>query len=153
MGILKKQRGFTVIEVTFVLAIIAIISGITFSEVRFLIERQRTEEAADSIRKIYTGSIEFYNTNTNTYTGLNTMADLCSNGYVNADICTQNGSGRAPWGGDYTAAGSGTQVTITATDIPTPSCNAIVEELQMDTTISSATCSSNEVTAVYYSNA
>lgn len=157
MGISRKQHGFTVIELTVVMAIVTIIAAVTFNEIRHVVETQRAEETADAIRKIYTGSIDYYNTNTtpNSYDDVS-MTAMCDAAYMNQDICDQNGAGNTPWGGDYTATGSGTQIVIKATRVPSTASTYITKELLQDTTITSATYDPNTdngtVTATYDSN-
>jgi len=155
MGVLKKARGFTLSELTFVLAIIAVVTSLCFNEIRHLVEDQRSAETVDAIRKIYMGSVDYYKTNGNSYTGVS-LPTLCESGYVNADICDNVGIGNAPWGGDYAASSPGsTQILIWATEIPLTAGTSITRELQKDLTIQAVSYDRTNaaVEAIYYSNA
>ncbi len=163
---IKKQKGFTVLEITFVLGIMAILGGLTFNELRYTIELQRGHEAVSKMRGIYIAALQYYTQNQRTFQNIS-MSRLCTEGYLDNDTCGATGNagvGRGPWGGDYkvfdttSSEGANTfmSVGIGVTKVPYQGGNFIVTELKKDLN-ADQTASSYDFTnatagVVYYSS-
>lgn len=161
MKYLKKQKGFTVVEITFVMGLMAIIGGLAFNEIRYAIEEQRALEGVNAIRQIYVGSLSYYSSNDRSNSGIS-ISNLCTYGYINRDICgtAGDGTGQGPWGGTYSITGSidvaNAGVTIYLSQVPAKGGNFIIRELNKDITVDAANTSydsTNEAIGVtYYSS-
>lgn len=159
---LKKQKGFTVVEITFVMGLMAIIGGLAFNEIRYAVEEQRGLEGINGIRQIYVGSLLYFSSNDHRSNSGITIAKLCTNGYVQRDVCgsSLDGTGQAPWGGNYSISGSiGTEnagVTIYMSNVPTKGGNWILLEVLKDITVDRGNTSYDETNqafgVTYYSS-
>jgi len=155
MNFTKKQKGFTVIEIVFVIGVIAIIGSLTFNEIRHAIEEQRGLEGLNKFRSIYVGSLSYFSSHDRSYSNIS-ISNLCTEGYLDADTCGSNrdGTTQGPWGGDYKIEEMPAEIAgvyIALTKVPPKGGHFIALELQKDPTVQEASYdATNQLVGVNY---
>lgn len=116
MKMMKKQKGFTLIELSIVLVLIV---GLTITFWPQLAQMFGIGDAAKTraqISEIQNGA-SLYKQRNNVFTGIS-MTVLDDQGYVSDRMA--DGTARNPWGGNYTIAvdaADATRYTVTATGV------------------------------------
>ncbi|MBF0511637.1 MAG: type II secretion system protein [Candidatus Omnitrophica bacterium] len=111
---MKKSKGFTIIELVAVMAIIAVILGAVIAAVQGATNNSRIASTLASIRALQTASLNYYNTNGGSYSNLS-LANLASNNMLPANV-----TGTNAWNGTITVApdANGNYFDITLTNVP-----------------------------------
>ncbi len=96
---MNKSKGFTIIELLVVVAIIAVLTGIVLVNVTSYINKGRDASIKGNLSTILTNGAVFYDTNS-TYAGFCastnvTVPQLAIAGAGGASTCTQNGTNTA----------------------------------------------------------
>jgi len=106
-GLERSKRGYTLIEVTAVVAIIAIILSIVIGGYQTRINKARFERTVDEMMALAQASLDFYNSQ-GTWPG--TPINLAST-FMYAAVTS------SPWGRNYQISGLNKAVTI-STSVP-----------------------------------
>ena len=152
MKTLKKigtSKGFTLIEVMVVIAIIAILSSLTAKQVMATRADAKPDEMVDQVSYIAGKMGKCATYKRGVYTGCD-FDELVRLGLLEQNQW-EDGSGKTPYGGDYSTGavtGNANQFFITGTGVSTDEhCARLTEVyLQQGTT---ATCSAGTLTVTY----
>lgn len=89
---MKKQKGFTIIELIVVIAIIAVLAAIVLVNVTQYIAKSRNSAIKGNLASLLTNSATYYDTNSAAYTGFDTDASVGCDGPIDAAITGAGGS-------------------------------------------------------------
>lgn len=138
----KNNQGFTIIELTVVMIIIAaILSAVLFSG-QSAANASRITSALASVKALQTASIAYFNNNGGSYSGLS-LSTLASNSYLPGNFST--GANSNPWNGDISVAPDTNTAyfDITFTNVPSTAAtslsNAVSKFTQTAPTYTAAT--------------
>ncbi len=134
-----NKKGFTIIELIAVMVIIAVILGSVLAAVKGATDQSRLTSAIASVRALQTASVNYYNSNGGSYTGLS-VATLASGNYLPANF---SGTGNNSWNGNITVApdANANWFDITLTNVPS------TQQAALTTAVSKLTQSAPTYTA------
>lgn len=118
--ILKKQKGFTLIELIVVIAIIAILAAVIAPNAMKAIGKSKVSAAIGDIDALKTAVILYATENDD-------VSGITSEGAINAYL--DNVPSKNPWGGSYNITYNATdeEVIIEVTNVPSDVEDALVE--------------------------
>jgi prepilin-type N-terminal cleavage/methylation domain-containing protein len=120
----RNKRGFTIIELTVVMIVIAaILSAILFSG-QSTANAGRVTSALASVKALQTAAIAYFNNNGGSYSGLS-LSNLASSSYLPANFTT--GTNSNPWNGNITVAPdtNAAYFDITFTNVPSAAATSL----------------------------
>jgi type IV pilus assembly protein PilA len=138
----QNEKGFTIIELTIVMIVIAaILSAVLFAG-QSTANTSRVTSALASVKALQTAAVAYFNNNGGSYSGLS-LSTLASNSYLPANFTT--GTNSNPWNGSIsvTPDTNASYFDITFTNVPSTAAtsltNAVFKLTQSAPTYTTAT--------------
>ncbi len=121
---INNKNGFTIIELIAVMVIIAVILSSVLAAVKGATDNSRTTSAIASVRALQTASVNYYNNNGGSYTGLS-LSTLASNNMLPSNFTS--GTNANPWNGSITVApdANANWFDITFTNVPSSAATSL----------------------------
>lgn len=144
-----KNKGFTIIELVAVMVIIAVILGAVLAAVKGATDNSRITSAVVTVRALQTASVNYYNGNGGSYTGLS-LSTLASGNYLPANFTS--GTNQNPWNGNITVApdSNANWFDITFTNVPSTASTALTNAVsKLTQTAPTYTATSQTWTAAF----
>ena len=118
-----NKKGFTIIELIAVMVIIGVILSSVLAAVKGATDNSRITSAIASVRALQTASVNYYNSNGGSYTGLS-IVTLASGNYLPANF---SGTSNNPWNGNITVApdSNANYFDITLTNVPSGAATSL----------------------------
>jgi len=136
----KKAKGFTIIELLIVIAIIGVLVGIQYLRSSNAGDTARAQQIQDDIVQIMGAAKNWKGIRVN-YAGI-TFAQLTGQTFLRADWA--GGVGINPEGGNYTVAAAGQNLTVTATGLQPAICGAVASK--MNGSVQAVACAGGTIT-------
>jgi prepilin-type N-terminal cleavage/methylation domain-containing protein len=142
------DRGISLLELMLTLTVIAIILLTATRYYKSTTSAQKVNTAADMIQAVINAS-EDWKLTKNTFTGITEIKILTDQGTLPKDF-SDTTSNPNPWKGKITvtASGTGTQIKVTLTNIPTEACKSLTD-IMVQKGMDVGTCTSNTFSANY----
>ena len=120
----SNTNGFTIIELIAVMVIIGVILSSVLATVQGATNNSRITSAIASVRALQTASVNYYNGNGGSYTGLS-LATLASGNYLPSNFTS--GTNQNPWNGSITVApdANANYFDITFTNVPSAAATSL----------------------------
>ncbi len=144
-----NNKGFTIIELIAVMVIISVILGSVLAAVKGATDNSRITSAIASVRALQTASVNYYNNNGGSYTGLS-LAALASNNMLPSNFTS--GTNANPWNGNITVApdANANYFDITFTNVPSIAATSLTNAVnKLTQTAPTYTASSQTWTAAF----
>lgn len=121
-----RQAGFTLIEIMFAVALVGIFAAVIITKISSADDTSKAQMIQDDVNQII-GAAKQWKGIKVSYAGI-TFAQLTGSHLLREDWA--NGAGINPVNGNYTIASNGQTVTVTATSLTDPLCQAILHKME-----------------------